>query len=73
MTLPGRVCAKRLRCLKIEIRIRQPLERGRFDAFFTADHLAALNMPLQAVKRSATVTSFDPLTMLPALAVVTEF
>lgn len=48
------------------------LERGRFDAFFMADHLAVLNMPMSALKRSATVTSFDPLTLLPALAVVTE-
>ena len=45
---------------------------GKFDAFFMADHLAVLNMPLQALKRSATVTSFDPLTLLPALAVLTE-
>ena len=37
-----------------------------------ADHLAVLNMPVQALKRSATVTSFDPLTLLPALAVLTE-
>ncbi len=37
-----------------------------------ADHLALLNMPMSALKRSATVTSFDPLTLLPALAVVTE-
>jgi alkanesulfonate monooxygenase len=37
-----------------------------------ADHLAVLNMPMAALKRSATVTSFDPLTLLPALAVVTE-
>ena len=50
----------------------QTLERGRFDAFFMADHLAVLNMPMDALKRSATVTSFDPLTLLPALAVVTE-
>ena len=48
------------------------LERGRFDAFFMADHLAVLNMPMAALKRSATVSSFDPLTLLPALAVVTE-
>ena len=53
-------------------RFAQTLERGRFDAFFMADHLAVLNMPMQALKRSATVTSFDPLTLLPALAVVTE-
>jgi len=53
-------------------RFAQTLERGKFDAFFMADHLAVLNMPIQALKRSATVTSFDPLTLLPALAVLTE-
>lgn len=50
----------------------QTLERGRFDAFFMADHLALANMPMPALKRSATVTSFDPMTLLPALAVVTS-
>jgi FMN-dependent oxidoreductase (nitrilotriacetate monooxygenase family) len=54
------------------VRFAQTLERGRFDAFFMADHLAVLNMPIQALKRSATVTSFEPLTLLPALAMVTE-
>jgi len=53
-------------------RFAQTLERARFDAFFMADHLAVLNMPMDALQRSATVTSFDPLTLLPALAVVTE-
>ena len=53
-------------------RFAQTLERGRFDAFFMADHLALLNMPMAALRRSATVTSFDPLTLLPALAAVTE-
>src|SRR5262245_56844738 len=53
-------------------RFAQTLERGKFDAFFMADHLAVLNMPMSALKRSATVTSFDPATLLPALAVVTE-
>ena len=53
-------------------RFVRSLERGRFDAFFMADHLAVMNMPMAALKRSATVTSFDPLTLLPALAVVTE-
>ena len=37
-----------------------------------ADHLAVLNMPMEALKRSATVTSFEPMTLLPALAAVTE-
>ena len=53
-------------------RFAQTLERGKFDAFFMADHLAVMNMPMAALKRSATVTSFDPLTLLPALAAVTE-
>ena len=53
-------------------RFAQTLERGRFDAFFMADHLAVLNMPMEALQRSATVSSFDPLTLLPALSVVTE-
>ena len=58
--------------LKAITRFAQTFERGRFDAFFMADHLAVLNMPMEALKRSATVTSFDPLTLLPALAMVTE-
>ena len=58
--------------LQALVRYVQTLERGRFDAFFMADHLAVLNMPIEALKRSATVTSFDPLTLLPALAMVTE-
>jgi alkanesulfonate monooxygenase SsuD/methylene tetrahydromethanopterin reductase-like flavin-dependent oxidoreductase (luciferase family) len=37
-----------------------------------ADHLAVPNMPMEALKRSATVTSFAPMTLLPALAAVTE-
>ncbi|CAB3753999.1 Nitrilotriacetate monooxygenase component A [Paraburkholderia solisilvae] len=53
-------------------RFAQTLERGRFDAFFMADHLAVLNMPVNALKRSQTVSSFEPFTMLSALAAVTE-
>src|SRR3569833_2209667 len=48
------------------------LEAGKFDAFFMADHLAVLNMPVDALKRSHTVTSFEPFTLLSALAAVTE-
>jgi FMN-dependent oxidoreductase (nitrilotriacetate monooxygenase family) len=54
------------------IRFIQKLEAGKFDAWFMADHLAVLNMPMAALKRSATVTSFDPLTLLPALAMMTK-
>src|ERR1700722_1283755 len=53
-------------------RFAQTLERGKFDAFFMADHLAVLNMPLDALKHSHTVTSFEPFTLLSALAMVTE-
>ena len=48
------------------------LESGKFDAFFMADHLAVLNMPIDALKRSHTVTSFEPFTLLSALSAVTE-
>ena len=58
--------------LKHLVAFAQTLERGCFDAFFMADHLAVLNMPMDALKRSATVTSFDPLTLLPALSMVTQ-
>jgi alkanesulfonate monooxygenase len=50
----------------------QTLERGKFDAFFMADHMAVLNMPIDALKRSHTVTSFEPFTLLSALSQVTE-
>jgi alkanesulfonate monooxygenase len=53
-------------------RFAQRLEAAKFDAFFMADHLAVLNMPLDALKRSHTVTSFEPFTLLAALAGATE-
>ncbi|MEY3731027.1 MAG: hypothetical protein RLZZ57_1783 [Pseudomonadota bacterium] len=58
--------------LKHLVQCIQTLERGKFDAFFMADHLAVLNMPIEALKRSGTVTSFEPFTLLSALAMVTE-
>src|SRR5450755_1244664 len=58
--------------LKHLVRFIRTLEHARFDAFFMADHLAVLNMPVQALRRSATVTSFEPMTLLSALAMVTE-
>ena len=48
------------------------LEAAKFDAFFMADHLAVLNMPPDALKRSHSVTSFEPFTLLSALAMTTE-
>lgn len=53
-------------------RFIQRLESAKFDAFFMADHLAVLNMPVDALKRSHTVTSFEPFTLLSALAGATE-
>jgi FMN-dependent oxidoreductase (nitrilotriacetate monooxygenase family) len=50
----------------------QTLERAKFDAFFMADHLAVLNMPIDSLKRSHTATSFEPFTLLSALASVTQ-
>lgn len=50
----------------------QRLEAAKFDAFFMADHLAVLNMPMAALKRSHTVTSYEPFTLLSALAGATE-
>ena len=58
--------------LKSLVHFIQTLERGRFDAFFMADHLAVLNMSINALRRSATATSFEPFTLLSALAMVTE-
>lgn len=48
------------------------LAGARFDAFFMADHLAVLNMPMEALKRSHTVSSFEPFTLLSALSQHTE-
>src|ERR1700674_5131091 len=53
-------------------RFAQRLEAAKFDAFFMADHMAVLNMPMDALKRSHTATSFEPFTLLSALAAVTE-
>ena len=54
------------------MRCIQALGRAKFDAFFMADHMAVLNTPLEALKRSHTVTSFEPFTLLSALSQVTE-
>jgi FMN-dependent oxidoreductase (nitrilotriacetate monooxygenase family) len=54
------------------VKLAQRLEEARFDAFFMADHLAMLNMPMDALKRSATATSFEPFTLLSARSMATE-
>jgi alkanesulfonate monooxygenase len=50
----------------------QRLEGACFDGFFMADHLAVLNMPVEALRRSTTPTSFEPFTLLSALSMATE-
>src|SRR2546421_778277 len=50
----------------------QTLERGKFDAFFMADHMAVLTRPLEALNRSHPVTSFEPFTLLSALSQATN-
>lgn len=50
----------------------QTLERGKFDAYFMADHLAVTNIPIAALKRSHTATSFEPFTLLSALSSFTD-
>jgi alkanesulfonate monooxygenase len=48
------------------------LEQAKFDAFFMADHMAVLNMPIDALKRSHTSTSWEPFTLLSALSQATD-
>lgn len=53
-------------------RFIRSLEAAKFDYFFMADHLGVLNLPRHALMRSHTVTSFEPFTLLSALAGVTS-
>ena len=68
---PGGMPDANFNCRAI-VQFAQRLEAARFDAFFMADHLALLNMPMDALKRSATATSFEPFTLLSALSMATE-
>jgi alkanesulfonate monooxygenase len=52
--------------------LARKLEAGKFDTFFMADHMAVLNMPFKSLRRSHTATSFEPFTLLSALAASTE-
>jgi FMN-dependent oxidoreductase (nitrilotriacetate monooxygenase family) len=53
-------------------RFVQTLERGKFDAIFLADSLALSDSPRNALRRSASASSFEPFTLLSALAPLTE-
>jgi FMN-dependent oxidoreductase (nitrilotriacetate monooxygenase family) len=48
------------------------LERACFDAIFLADSLALAQQPVATLSRSASTTSFEPLTLLSALAPLTD-
>src|SRR6201995_3680702 len=50
----------------------QKLQAPKIEPFFLADHNAVLNMPMDALKRSHTNTSFEPFTLLSALSQHTE-
>ncbi len=50
------------------IQFIKKLEAAKFDAYFMADHMAVLNMSIDALKRSHTTTSFEPFTLLSALS-----
>lgn len=53
-------------------RIAQTAERGKFDALFIADVVAVWGHHLDALSRTARAEHFEPLTLLSALASVTE-
>ena len=71
MALSGRVAGREFQ-FPAHRALIQKLEHGKIDGFFMADHLAVLNMPMDALKRSATPTSFEPFTLLSALAMMTN-
>src|SRR3954447_10382568 len=50
----------------------QKLEAGKLDAFFMADHLAVLSMPVNALKPRRSATSFEPFTLLAARSAVAD-
>jgi N-acetyl-S-(2-succino)cysteine monooxygenase len=49
----------------------QTAERGRFDALFIADVVATQSCHIDSLRRSAKAETFEPLTLLSALAAVT--
>ena len=53
-------------------RIAQMLERGCFDTLFMNDSVGTNDIDPRALERNTQALRWDPLTLLPALAVVTE-
>src|ERR1700712_1368284 len=53
-------------------RVAQRLEQGCFDTLFMNDGVGLNDIDPRAIERNTQVMRWDPLTLLPALAVVTE-
>ena len=53
-------------------RVAQRLEEGCFDTLFMNDSVGVADLEPRAVERNTQAMRWDPLTLLPALAVVTE-
>ena len=53
-------------------RVAQRLEQGCFDTLFMNDSVGTNDIDPRAIERNTQVMRWDPLTLLPALAVVTE-
>ena len=53
-------------------RVAQRLEQGRFDTLFMNDSVGVSDLDPHGLERNTQVMRWDPLTLLPALAVVTE-
>ncbi|MEK6418391.1 MAG: LLM class flavin-dependent oxidoreductase [Burkholderia gladioli] len=53
-------------------RMAQTAERGKLDALFVADVVATQGSHVDSLRRSARAEGFEPLTLLAALAAVTE-
>ena len=53
-------------------RLAQKLEAGRFDTLFMNDGVGLNNLDPEVLERNAQAQRWDPLTLLPALAVVTQ-
>lgn len=58
--------------LQHHVALAQAAERGRFDFVFLADAAVIWDQDIAAVSRTAWSTRFEPITLLSALAMVTE-
>lgn len=66
------VDADAARHIRTYAHVAQKLEEGRFDALFLNDSVAVPDLEPEILARSAQGARWDPLTLLPALAMVTS-